>query len=482
MVRFLVFGDLHADVYGDAAERLDGIVRSAVEKEVDFIVSLGDLCFPTKENAYILEKLSSAGIPVHHTMGNHDTECCTMEDMLRFLGEDRSYDSFAVGEHKFIVLDSCYFQTSGGEEHFPNTEKKPCNYPVVPKAQVEWLREELADGKKYVLFSHHSLVNDFARRGIHNRLEVRKLFEGRDVLLCMNGHDHGDDLKVMDGIPYYTVNASSGYCWWGETANGFEVKEMPYKDPLHVIVELQGTEVKIRGMESRYLENKPEDVGVGNYVWNGVSILPRTSSYTGKGCAPDGSELPGSKVEGGSGKGRMDKEREISEKFEFRRIEQSETGQAAAIEQICFPPNEACSEKSMTERIAVAQELFFVAVDKGTGKIAGFLNGIATEESRFRDEFFTDAALHDPEGKNVMLLGLDVLPEYRGQGLGRGLVQRYLQRERERGRRTVCLTCLEPKVRMYEKFGFVDLGIANSTWGGETWHEMRYALGEGDAH
>ena len=25
---------------------------------------------------------------------------------------------------------------------------------------------------------------------------------------------------------------------------------------------------------------------------------------------------------------------------------------------------------------------------------------------------------------------------------------------------------------MYKKFGLLDLGIADSTWGGEEWHEM----------
>ena len=35
------------------------------------------------------------------------------------------------------------------------------------------------------------------------------------------------------------------------------------------------------------------------------------------------------------------------------------------------------------------------------------------------------------------------------------------------------LTCLESKVEMYKKLGFVDQGMADSTWGGEAWHEMR---------
>ena len=93
-------------------------------------------------------------------------------------------------------------------------------------------------------------------------------------------------------------------------------------------------------------------------------------------------------------------------------------------------------------------------------------------EEKFRDEFFTDIDLCDENGKNVMLLGLDVLPEYRGQGLARELVYRYSQREKANGRKKLFLTCLEQKVEMYKKFGLQDLGIADSTWGGEEWHEM----------
>ena len=104
---------------------------------------------------------------------------------------------------------------------------------------------------------------------------------------------------------------------------------------------------------------------------------------------------------------------ELQERFEFRNVRAEEADQTIVIENICFPPNEACSPKSMTERVSRAQETFLVAVDKETGKIAGFLNGIATNEEAFRDEFFTDITLHNRKGKNIMLLGLDVLPEYR---------------------------------------------------------------------
>ena len=115
-------------------------------------------------------------------------------------------------------------------------------------------------------------------------------------------------------------------------------------------------------------------------------------------------------------------QQELDTRFEFRTIEPEEIEEAIAIEQICFPPNEACSAEAMRARVKVAADLFLVAIDRENGKMAGFFNGIATNEEKFRDEFFTDAGLHDPDGKVVMLLGLDVLPEYRGQGLARKIV------------------------------------------------------------
>lgn len=165
-------------------------------------------------------------------------------------------------------------------------------------------------------------------------------------------------------------------------------------------------------------------------------------------------------------------------RFEFREIRPEEAEQAAEIEQICFPPNEACTEAMMIERAIKIPELFLAAADKETGKIAGFLNGLATDEDVFRDDFFRDAGLHCANGKNVMLLGLDVLPQYRNQGLAREIMNQYIQRETARKRNALILTCLEGKVGMYEKMGFHNLGISGSVWGGEQWYEMRYILNE----
>lgn len=169
-------------------------------------------------------------------------------------------------------------------------------------------------------------------------------------------------------------------------------------------------------------------------------------------------------------------DKDLNERFEFRTLLSEEADQAVAIEQICFPPNEACSEQMMKDRIAVAADLFLVAVDKESGKIAGSLNGLSTDEPSFRDEFFTNAKLHNPAGRNVMILGLSVLPEYRKQGLAREIMFEYLRRENDRHRRTIVLTCLNSKIKMYEKMGFRNNGIAESSWGAEQWYEMSYVL------
>lgn len=119
-----------------------------------------------------------------------------------------------------------------------------------------------------------------------------------------------------------------------------------------------------------------------------------------------------------------------------------------------------------------------MAVDKSTGRLAGFLNGLATDEESFRDEFFKDSKMNKPDGKNIMLLGLDVLPEHRGKNLAREIMSTYVERETKKGRKKLILTCLEHLVEMYKKMGYTDLGQANSTWGGESWHEMVYILND----
>ena len=167
---------------------------------------------------------------------------------------------------------------------------------------------------------------------------------------------------------------------------------------------------------------------------------------------------------------------DLYERFDFRRINDDEADEAAAVEAECFPPKEACTLEHMRDRVKAAKDIFLVAVDKESGKIVGFVNGIATNGDDFTDDYFTDASLHDKDGKNIMICGICVRPEYQKQGLARELVFNYCRMEQEKGRRLLILTCKEQKVKMYKKFGFTDRGEANSSWGGQKWHKMDMIL------
>ena len=47
-VKFGVFADLHVDIMHDAKERLEKFLEDCLKENVDFIVQLGDFCYPDK--------------------------------------------------------------------------------------------------------------------------------------------------------------------------------------------------------------------------------------------------------------------------------------------------------------------------------------------------------------------------------------------------------------------------------------------------
>ena len=52
---------------------------------------------------------------------------------------------------KFIVLNSCYFNRDGREGAYykRNFRENNALYPIIPKAEKEWLARELEDGTAY---------------------------------------------------------------------------------------------------------------------------------------------------------------------------------------------------------------------------------------------------------------------------------------------------------------------------------------------
>lgn len=146
----------------------------------------------------------------------------------------------------------------------------------------------------------------------------------------------------------------------------------------------------------------------------------------------------------------------------------------AHIEETCFPPAEAASPASLQDRLTAFTTSFFVAVKDG--KVVGFINGGITNQSALTDDLYESTSKHDLGGANMMVFGLDVLPEYQHQGIAQQLMRAYIAAGRNMAKESIILTCKEKLIPFYKQFGYVCTGVSASTHGGATWYDMVLTL------
>lgn len=143
----------------------------------------------------------------------------------------------------------------------------------------------------------------------------------------------------------------------------------------------------------------------------------------------------------------------------------------AEVERRCFPPKEAATEEEFRERLEAYADCFWLLFEDG--RLASFIDGMATDEADLRDEMYADASLHRPDGRWQMIFGLNTLPEYRGRGYAAMLVRHLTEESRKRGKLGVVLTCKERLVPYYASLGFENEGLSSSTHGDVSWYQMR---------
>ena len=139
-----------------------------------------------------------------------------------------------------------------------------------------------------------------------------------------------------------------------------------------------------------------------------------------------------------------------------------------------FPPEEAAAWETIRLRIEAFAEGFLVAeVD---GRVVGILNSAATNKEDISDEELKQLIGHHPDGRNMVVFALAVLPEFQKQGIATQLMSRFVDEARGRGKEKVLLMCKQHLVVYYERMGFTHIGVSKSTHGGAEWHEMRMEL------
>lgn len=154
----------------------------------------------------------------------------------------------------------------------------------------------------------------------------------------------------------------------------------------------------------------------------------------------------------------------------FRNATLNDLDGISEIENICFPPNEAASKESFSNRIKAYAEHFWLL--ESEGKLIGFVNGMVTNQNTISDELFSDASLHNKTGKWQSIFGIAVSPEFRNQGYAGQLMKHLIAQAKNDGREGVILTCKSHLIPYYQRFGFTDLGVSQSVHGGEVWNDM----------
>ena len=157
--------------------------------------------------------------------------------------------------------------------------------------------------------------------------------------------------------------------------------------------------------------------------------------------------------------------------FRIRTAEPQDLDAVVQVELACFPAAEAADRERLKERLELFGESFLVAETKDG--IIGLVNGAVTDHRTIEDEMFEDSSLHDPKGAYQSIFGLDVVKEYRCQGVAAALMEAMIKRAKEQGRKGLILTCKEHMIPFYESHGLKKLGVADSCHGGATWYDMQ---------
>ena len=146
----------------------------------------------------------------------------------------------------------------------------------------------------------------------------------------------------------------------------------------------------------------------------------------------------------------------------------------ASLEGTCFPPEEACSEKSFEGRLEHFANHFWLLFEDE--KLISFADGFCTNQKDLSDEMYENPAMHDENGDWQMIFGVNTHPDFRKKGYASSIIERIIQDSKSQGRKGVVLTCKEEKIPFYAKFGFVSEGESQSNHGGKKWYQMRLSL------
>ena len=158
--------------------------------------------------------------------------------------------------------------------------------------------------------------------------------------------------------------------------------------------------------------------------------------------------------------------------MKIRKATINDLKELSRIEMECFPAAEAATEEIFCKRLEVYPDFFWI-LENEAGEIVSFVNGMATDNEILTDEMFENPDLHNKNGDWQMIFGVNTLPEFRRKGYAERVLRRVVEDTKKDGRKGIVLTCKDKLVSFYEKIGFVNEGLSESTHGNAIWYNMR---------
>lgn len=160
----------------------------------------------------------------------------------------------------------------------------------------------------------------------------------------------------------------------------------------------------------------------------------------------------------------------LSNDWQISKASLSDLEELSALEYLGFPADEAASKEAFEYRLKNFPEWFLIA--RSEGKIIGLINGILSEKELITDDVYLPDSESGSDGKNLLLFGLVVHPDYRKKGIAAELMKAILEKAKTKAIKHAALTCRHRLIPYYEKFGFKNVGVSESVIGNVTWNDM----------
>lgn len=137
-----------------------------------------------------------------------------------------------------------------------------------------------------------------------------------------------------------------------------------------------------------------------------------------------------------------------------------------------FSAEEALSRSVFEAHLREIQTSFLVAEKEG--RILGYVEGPVVPQRHLQDQSFTENVEDHSQksGGYISVTCLSVAKEAQALGLGKKLLNALKQVALEHEREGINLTCHDYLLPYYEKHGFVNEGLSQSTFAGESWYDM----------